>query len=97
MLAGEGVAISPVGPFPLDPSSFLSGERDKDTDAVKFLAISLAEGGAGRLPSVHLEHNLKAKFFKNYRRQKIQVAEWSALPSGTRGDSGSIPADIKQF
>ena len=33
------------------------------------------------------------KILKNYGR----VAEWSALQTGKRGDSNSIPAEVKTF
>ena len=33
----------------------------------------------------------------NFEKLKVGVAEWSALQTGKRGDSGSIPARVKSF
>ena len=38
-------------------------------------------------------HMIENKFWKFHGR----VAKWSALRSGTRGDSSSIPAKVKTF
>ena len=34
---------------------------------------------------------------KNFESKKCWVAEWSALQTGKRGDSSSIPAEVKTF
>ena len=34
---------------------------------------------------------------KHFRKKMGQVAEWSALQTGKRGDSSSIPAEVKIF
>ena len=43
-------------------------------------------------------HTPKFLYIKNiFCKKKCRVAEWSALQTGTRGDSGSIPAKVKIF
>ena len=34
---------------------------------------------------------------KNFWKKSRQVAEWSALQTGKRGDSSSIPAKVRTF
>ena len=35
--------------------------------------------------------------YKDFLKNKGRMAEWSALQTGKRGDSGSIPAEVKTF